>query len=133
MGGISVKGGGGNSTLSGAVAAINRGMQDGTLGALGFNAKANVTVSVVSGLTAHDAVGNVVSADGFNLQCSFEGGEFATLEWVDCSNHRMPLEPIGNTPPAEAEDHYDAWVESPAMAACLTNISLRQTRGCSAC
>jgi len=34
MGGISVKGAGGNSALSGAVAAINRGMQDGTLGAL---------------------------------------------------------------------------------------------------
>jgi transposase InsO family protein len=29
--------------------------------------------------------------------------EFATLEWVDCLNHRRLLEPIGYRPPAEYE------------------------------
>jgi transposase InsO family protein len=28
----------------------------------------------------------------------------ATLEWVDWFNHRRLLEPIGNMPPAEAEE-----------------------------
>jgi transposase InsO family protein len=37
---------------------------------------------------------------------SFEAVEFATLEWVDWFNHRRLLEPIGNIPPAEAEDRY---------------------------
>jgi transposase InsO family protein len=35
---------------------------------------------------------------------SFEAVEFATLEWVDWFNHRRLLQPIGNIPPAEAED-----------------------------
>ena len=35
---------------------------------------------------------------------SFEAVEYATLEWVDWFNHRRLLEPIGNIPPAEAED-----------------------------
>ncbi len=48
---------------------------------------------------------------------SFEAVEFATLEWVDWFNHRRLLEPIGNIPPAEAEDRYYAMLESPAMAA----------------
>src|SRR3977135_1588264 len=46
-----------------------------------------------------------------------EAGEFATLEWVDWVNHRRLLEPIGNIPPAEAEDRYYATLELPAMAA----------------
>ena len=38
---------------------------------------------------------------------SFEAVEFATLEWVDWFNNRRLLEPIGNIPPAEAEErHY---------------------------
>ncbi|MGC6400298.1 IS3 family transposase [Sphingomonas sp. FW199] len=37
---------------------------------------------------------------------SFEAVEFATLEWVDWFNHRRLLEPIGNIPPAEAEQRY---------------------------
>jgi transposase InsO family protein len=41
----------------------------------------------------------------------------ATLEWVDWFNHRRLLQPIGNIPPAEAEDRYYAMLESPAMAA----------------
>jgi len=35
---------------------------------------------------------------------SFEAVEYATLERVDWFNHRRRLEPIGNIPPAEAED-----------------------------
>ena len=48
---------------------------------------------------------------------SFEAVEFATLEWVDWFNNRRLLEPIGNIPPAEAEEHYYAMLEQPAMAA----------------
>jgi len=32
--------------------------------------------------------------------------ELATLQWVDWYNHRRLLEPIGDVPPAEAEQHY---------------------------
>ena len=48
---------------------------------------------------------------------SFEAVEFATLEWVDWFNHRRLLEPIGNIPPAEAEDRYYAMLEPTPMAA----------------
>ena len=48
---------------------------------------------------------------------SFEAVEFATLEWVDWFNNRRLLEPIGNIPPAEAEERYYALLEHPAMAA----------------
>lgn len=48
---------------------------------------------------------------------SFEAVEFATLEWVDWFNHRRLLEPIGNIPPAEAEERYYATLDQPAMAA----------------
>jgi len=48
---------------------------------------------------------------------SFDAVEFATLEWVDWFNHRRLLEPIGNIPPAEAEERYHAMLETPAMAA----------------
>ena len=48
---------------------------------------------------------------------SFEAVEFATLEWVDWFNNRRLLEPIGNIPPAEAEQRYYAMLEQPAMAA----------------
>lgn len=43
--------------------------------------------------------------------------EFATLEWVDWFNNRRLLEPIGNIPPAEAEERYYAMLDEPAMAA----------------
>jgi putative transposase len=39
---------------------------------------------------------------------SFEAVEFATLEWVNWFNYRRLLEPIGNIPPAEAEQRYYA-------------------------
>ena len=48
---------------------------------------------------------------------SFEAVEYATLEWVDWFNHRRLLEPIGNIPPAEAEDQYYAAANSIDMAA----------------
>jgi transposase InsO family protein len=48
---------------------------------------------------------------------SFEAVEFATLEWVDWFNHRRLMGPIGNVPPAEAEQRYYASLENPAQAA----------------
>lgn len=48
---------------------------------------------------------------------SFEAVEYATLEWVDWFNHRRLLEPIGNIPPAEAEDQYYAAADKIDMAA----------------
>jgi putative transposase len=48
---------------------------------------------------------------------SFEAVEFATLTWVDWFNKRRLLEPIGNIPPAEAEERYYAMLDEPAMAA----------------
>jgi transposase InsO family protein len=48
---------------------------------------------------------------------SFEAVEFATLTWVDWFNKRRLLEPIGNIPPAEAEERYDAMQDEPDMAA----------------
>ena len=46
-----------------------------------------------------------------------EAVEFATLEWVHWFNHRRILEPIGNIPPAEAEEQYYARLDVSVMAA----------------
>jgi putative transposase len=48
---------------------------------------------------------------------SFEAVEFATLAWVDWFNNRRLLEPIGNIPPAEAEERYYAMLEGQKLAA----------------
>ena len=48
---------------------------------------------------------------------SFEAVEFATLEWVDWFNHRRLMRPIGDIPPAEAEESYYAMLDQPAVAA----------------
>ncbi len=48
---------------------------------------------------------------------SFEAVEFATLEWVDWFNNRRLMRPIGDIPPAEAEERYYAMLDQPAMAA----------------
>ncbi|MES2020122.1 MAG: IS3 family transposase [Pseudomonadota bacterium] len=48
---------------------------------------------------------------------TFEAVEYATLEWVDWFNHRRLLEPIGNIPPAEAEEQYYAAADNIDMAA----------------
>jgi len=48
---------------------------------------------------------------------SLEAVELATLEWVDWFNNRRLLEPIGNMPPAEAEERYYAQLQEMAWAA----------------
>jgi transposase InsO family protein len=48
------------------------------------------------------------------LSCPFYG---VPPEWVDWFNHRRLLEPIGNIPPAEAEQRYFAMLELPKIAA----------------
>lgn len=48
---------------------------------------------------------------------SFEAVELATLEWVNWFNHWRPREPIGNIPPAEAEQRYFAQRAAQAWAA----------------
>ncbi len=48
---------------------------------------------------------------------SLEAVEFATLEWVDRFNNRRLLEPIGNIPPAEAEQCSYAMLNETAVAA----------------
>ena len=45
---------------------------------------------------------------------SMDAVEFATLDWF---NNRRILEPIGNMPPAEAEERYFAQQEEVALAA----------------
>jgi putative transposase len=46
-----------------------------------------------------------------------EAVEVATLEWVDWFNNRRLLEPIGNIPPAEAEERCYAMMAETAVAA----------------
>jgi len=48
---------------------------------------------------------------------NFEAVEYATLEWVDWFNNRRLMEPIGNIPPAEAEEHHYAMPRQSSMAA----------------
>jgi transposase InsO family protein len=48
---------------------------------------------------------------------SREAVELKTLEWVDWFNHRRLLEPIGNIPPAEAEENYYQQLTESAKAA----------------
>ncbi len=48
---------------------------------------------------------------------NFEAAEYASLEWVDRFHYRRLLEPIGNIPPAEAEDQFYAAVGIIEMAA----------------
>ena len=48
---------------------------------------------------------------------SLEAVEYATLEWVDWFNNRRIFEPIGNIPPAEAEENYYAAITPTKMAA----------------
>ena len=48
---------------------------------------------------------------------NFEAVEIATLTWVDWFNNRRLLEPIGNIPPAEAEERYYATLDRLKLAA----------------
>ena len=59
---------------------------------------------------------------------SLEAVEFATLERVEWFNNRHLLEPNGDVPPAEAEVHYYADLETPPLAELLKKTSLQQTR-----
>ena len=43
--------------------------------------------------------------------------ELETLKWVDWFNHRRLLEPIGNIPPAEAEEAFYANLNTLDMVA----------------
>ena len=54
---------------------------------------------------------------------SLEAVEFATLEWVAWFNNRRLLEPIGNMPPAEAEERYYAQLQETALAAYSTEMA----------
>lgn len=48
---------------------------------------------------------------------SLDDVEYATLEWIDWYNNRQLLEPIGNTPPAEAKAAYFSSLEETAIVA----------------
>jgi len=48
---------------------------------------------------------------------SFGAVKSATLTWVDWFNNRRLLEPIGNIPPAEAEERYYAMLDHQPVAA----------------
>jgi transposase InsO family protein len=48
---------------------------------------------------------------------SFEAVEIATLEWVNWFNHQRLFEPLGNIPPAEAEENYYAALDKIQKAA----------------
>lgn len=48
---------------------------------------------------------------------SFEAAEYITLERVDRFNNRRLPAPIGNIPPAEAEERYYAMLDDTPMAA----------------
>ena len=48
---------------------------------------------------------------------SFEAVEYGTLEWVDWFNNKRLLEPIGNVPPAEAENRYYTMLDETPVAA----------------
>lgn len=48
---------------------------------------------------------------------SFEAVEYATASWVEWFNNRRLLAPIGNIPPAEAEERYYAALDEQSMAA----------------
>ena len=49
--------------------------------------------------------------------CNMEAVEYETLKWVDWFNNRRLLEPIGNIPPAEAEERYYAQLDETKQAA----------------
>ena len=59
---------------------------------------------------------------------SLEAVEIATLEWVDSFNPRRLLEPIGHTPPAEAEARYYAQMRHGMSQLQLKQNRLRETR-----
>lgn len=72
------------------------------------------------GLRRRDTINGLYKAEVIHRRGpwrSFEAVEFATLTWVDWFNNRRLLEPIGNIPPAEAEERYYAMLDEQQMAA----------------
>ena len=68
--------------------------------------------------TLHDWVKKAEIDSGQRTSVPTEMAEkLKALEWLDWFNNRRLLEPIGNIPPAEAEQRYYAMLEQPAMAA----------------
>ena len=66
-----------------------------------------------------ETINGLYKAEVIHRRCpwrSFEAAEYATLEWVDWFNNRRLLAPIGNIPPAEAEERYYAMLDDTPMA-----------------
>jgi transposase InsO family protein len=66
-----------------------------------------------------ETINGLYKAEVIYRQCwkNREAVELKTLEWVDWFNHRRLLEPIGNIPPAEAEENYYQQLTESAQAA----------------
>ena len=62
---------------------------------------------------------------GYHSAGTVEAVEFITLEWADRFNNHRLLVPIGNIPPAEAEESYYA---SGSFAVTLMNPCVRSNR-----
>ncbi len=67
-----------------------------------------------------ETINGLYKTEVIRRRCSWktmEDVEMETLKWVDWFNHRRLLEPIGNIPPAEAEENYYAMMDISKMAA----------------
>ena len=72
-----------------------------------------VSRSLRSDLALAETINGLYKTEGIRRRGpwkSIDDVEFATLEWVDWSNNRRLLEPIGDIPPAEYE--MLCWTES---------------------
>jgi hypothetical protein len=86
----------------------------------GSSAEAGIEPSVGSVGDSYDnalaeTINGLFKAEVIHRRSSWrriEDVELATLHWVSWFNHRRLLEPIGNIPPAEAEDAYYAALEA---------------------
>ena len=88
-------------------------------------AKAGIEPSVGSAGDAYDnalaeTINGLYKTEVIRRRSSWktmEEVELETLKWVDWFNHRRLLEPIGNIPPAEAEENYYAQIKEFDMVA----------------
>ena len=67
-----------------------------------------------------ETINGLYKAEVIHRRCpwrSMEAVEYETLKWVDWFNNRRLLEPIGNIPPAEAEEKYYAQLDEAKLAA----------------
>lgn len=76
----------------------------------------NATAEIINGLYEAEAIHRS------RPRRSFEAVEFATFKRVDWFKHRRSLEPIGNVPPAEAEEKYYVMLDQILMTASLKSI-----------